>query len=107
MAERALAITISLDPRPPKVHPPQDVFVDLNISGLQPDNDYQLLAAVDLTVKYNPNVLSFLTFASSAGVALGDPVRPHQVDKEPSSSWISPHRGSYVFLKCLYFRRQN
>ena len=77
--QAAATPTLSLIPNVPKIHPPQNLFVDIVISGLQSGATNTLLGAFDLTIQFNPNVLSLLTGAPSAlGTGLGDPADPLQ-----------------------------
>jgi hypothetical protein len=71
--------TLSLIPDFQKIHPPQNLLVDVVISGLQSGGTNTLLGAFDLTVQFDPNVLSLFTGAPSAlGTGLGDPTDPSQ-----------------------------
>lgn len=70
---QALAtIMITLDPNPKKVHPPGNLYVDINISGLQSGNVDTLLGAFSLDLLYDPGVLTPLISASTPGAKLGD-----------------------------------
>jgi hypothetical protein len=72
-------VTLSLIPDVAKIHPPQNLLVDVVISGLQSGGTNTLLGAFDLTVQFDPNVLSLFTGAPSAlGTGLGDPTDPSQ-----------------------------
>jgi hypothetical protein len=67
---------ISLVPEVAKIHPPQNLFVDVVISGLQSGDTNALLGAFDLTVLFDPNVVTLLTIGSTLGTGLGDPANP-------------------------------
>ncbi len=69
---------ISLVPQFQKVHPLQNLNVDVVISGLQPGGTDSLLAAFDLTIHYNANYFVFLPANSALGTGLGDPADPSQ-----------------------------
>ena len=81
VASQAFAIiSITLDPHPKNVHATQNVFVDINISGLQSNGVNALLGAWELDFIYDPNVFQFLAaapagFGASLGsVALGEAI---------------------------------
>ncbi len=62
------ALIVSLDPQPPKIHGLENVFVDINISGLD-----TLLGAFDLDFLYEPSVfVPLLVPPAGFGDHLGD-----------------------------------
>jgi hypothetical protein len=77
--QAAATPTLSLLPDFQKMHPPQNLFVDVVISGLQSGGTNTLLGAFDLTIQFDPNVLSLLTGAPSGlGTGLGNPTDPSE-----------------------------
>jgi hypothetical protein len=67
------APTLSIDPSSLKVHAPENIFVDINISGLQSGETDSLLGAWELDFTYDPSVFSFLAIPPAGlGGALGD-----------------------------------
>lgn len=65
---------ITLDPQSKKIHPGENLFVDINVSGLQSGGSNSLLGAFSLDVVFDP-ALNFLASGSGAntfGNGLGD-----------------------------------
>ncbi len=67
------APTLSIAPNSLKVHAPENIFVDINISGLQSGDTDSLLGGWELDFTYDPSVFSFLAVPPAGfGGALGD-----------------------------------
>lgn len=67
------APTLSIAPSSLKVHAPENIFVDINISGLQSGDTDSLLGGWELDFTYDPNIFSFLAVPPAGfGGALGD-----------------------------------
>jgi len=72
-AGQAMAtIMITLDPIPDKVHPLENLYVDINISGLQSGDVDTLLGAFSLDLLYDSDVLTPIISVSTPGSELGD-----------------------------------
>ena len=75
---QAFAITISLVPTTQKIHAGENIFVDINVSGLHEtfssgNKVDSILAAFQLDFHYNPNLLTFLPVPPAGwGPHLGD-----------------------------------
>lgn len=80
LAGSAWASTVvSLRANPVKIHPPENLYLDIVISGLQSGGTNVLLGAFDLTLTYDPGVLQLLLSGPSRlGTALGDATDPTQ-----------------------------
>lgn len=62
------SVLISLDPQPPKIHGIENIFVDINVSGLD-----TTLGAFDLEINYDQNVfVPLLVPPAGFGSQLGD-----------------------------------
>lgn len=71
--------TLSLIPNVYKIHPPQYLFVDVMITGLNSGDTDTLLGAFDLIVIYNANIFDLLSqglMIVSVGTGLGNPHDP-------------------------------
>ncbi|WP_353403600.1 hypothetical protein [Duganella hordei] len=78
---------VSLHANPEKLHPPENLLIDIVISGLQSGGVNTLLGAFDLSLTYNPLLVNLSTGApSSLGSGLGDPTDPLQVIKGANAS---------------------
>jgi hypothetical protein len=77
-ANQAFAISISLVPSTPKIQPGDNIFVDINISGLHEtfssgNQVDSVLAAFSLDFLYDPSLLTFLAVPPAGwGPHLGD-----------------------------------
>ncbi len=72
-SQAAAIISITLDPQPSKIHTPGNVFVDINISGLQSGGVNALLGAWELDFLYDPNVFQFVAVPPAGlGTSLGN-----------------------------------
>jgi hypothetical protein len=65
--------TLSLIPQSPHIHPLENLFVDVVVSGLQSGGTHALLGAFDLTVTYDPGIVQLILPTSNLGGGLGDP----------------------------------
>ena len=66
-------ITVSLDPSTPKIHSGKNLFVDINVSGLQWGGVNTLIGAFDLDVNYESTLFTpLLVPPVGFGTALGD-----------------------------------
>ena len=67
------APTLSIDPSTLKVHAPKNIFVDINISGLQSGDTNTQLGGWELDFSYDPNIFTFLAVPPAGlGGSLGD-----------------------------------
>lgn len=71
--QASAVITISLDPSVDKIHSMENVFVDINVSGLQSGGVNTLLGAFDLDLLYDSSLFTpLLVPPAGFGVRLGD-----------------------------------
>jgi hypothetical protein len=78
IAGAAATPVLSLVPETDKVHPPENVYVDVILSGLDHVDPSSLLGAFDLTIHYTSQSMIFQPIGSSLGSGLGDPADPTQ-----------------------------
>ena len=78
IAGAAATPVLSLVPETDKVHPPENLYVDIVLSGLAHTDASSLLGAFDLTIHYSSASMIFQPIGSSLGSGLGDPTDPAQ-----------------------------
>ncbi|MCP5246442.1 MAG: PEP-CTERM sorting domain-containing protein [Burkholderiales bacterium] len=73
-ANQAIAtISINLDPHPSKIHTPENIFVDINVSGLQSNGINALLGAWEMDFVFDPGIFQLLPVSPAGlGSSLGN-----------------------------------